>query len=281
MLPPLMNVAWSAAGRVPVLSSKLGVPEQIRRRDQLLAMLRQADAIIAPSTFLAQMYQTFGIDAARLLVWRQGVDIDRCLLRRPSNVLRVGYLGQVKSHKGVHLLVDAWSRLRGPRKRRLVLFGSDHGEESYGRVLRARIAGMDDVAWEGAFHGNEVWAKLAELDVVVVPSRWVENSPNTILEAQAMGVPVIGTNLGGTAELVRHERNGLLFAVDDAMDLARQLQRLLDEPDLLPRLRLAEPAFRTAEQDAERVAELYESLLRDRLERSTDQLTVAAGGIVD
>jgi glycosyltransferase involved in cell wall biosynthesis len=74
-------------------------------------------------------------------------------------------------------------------------------------------------------------------------------------------VPVVGTNLGGTAELVRHERNGLLFEVDDADDLARQLQRLLDEPELLPRLRLAENPFRTAENDYERAVELYGSLV--------------------
>jgi glycosyltransferase involved in cell wall biosynthesis len=207
------------------------------------------------------MYQQSGLEPERLLVWRQGVDVDRCLLRSPSQALRVGYLGQVKPHKGVHTLVEAWAKLHGTRDRQLFIYGNDHGEEAYGQALRERMAALPSVSWEGEFSGNEVWEILAGLDAVVVPSRWVENSPNTILEAQAMGVPVVGTNLGGTAELVKHEVNGLLFAVDDADDLARQLQRLLDEPTLLERLRHAENRFRTVDDDVERVERLYRSLV--------------------
>jgi glycosyltransferase involved in cell wall biosynthesis len=174
--------------------------------------------------------------------------------------LRVGYIGQIKRHKGVDLILEAWAYLHGDHPRELRLYGSAAGEEAYAQQLREQMRGLANVEWKGAFQGEQVWHVLADLDVLVVPSRWVENSPNVILEAQAVGVPVIGSNLGGVAELVQHERNGLVFQVDDARDLARQLQRLLDEPALLSRLQSAATAFRTFDQEVCQLVELYAEL---------------------
>jgi glycosyltransferase involved in cell wall biosynthesis len=217
--------------------------------------------LIAPSQYLADIYVRHGLDPALIRVWRQGVALNSCRLRQPATELRVGYLGQMKYHKGVDLLLDAWGRLSGDRKRHLSLFGSDAGEKGYGRQLRSSIARLDDVRWAGEFRSTEVWDVLAAMDVLVVPSRWVENSPNVILEAQAVGVPIIGSNLGGVAEMVHHERNGLLFTVDDASDLARQLQRLLDEPDLLTRLRQRQITFRTLDDEVDQIDALYGELV--------------------
>lgn len=72
---------------------------------------------------------------------------------------------------------------------------------------------------------------------------------------------MVGSNLGGIAELIQHERNGLLFQVDNADDLARNLQRLLDEPELLPRLRANLMPF------------LAHSTVMDRLERLYSELS--------
>jgi glycosyltransferase involved in cell wall biosynthesis len=88
----------------------------------------------------------------------------------------------------------------------------------------------------------------------------VENSPNTILEAQAVGLPVIGTNYGAIPELVQHEENGLLFQLDDAADLARQLQRFLDEPGLLKQLRSKQIPFRLVEEEISQLENLYQEL---------------------
>jgi glycosyltransferase involved in cell wall biosynthesis len=126
------------------------------------------------------------------------------------------------------------------------------------------VSQLEGVSWAGHFAGSQVWDVLAEIDVLVIPSRWVENSPNSILEAQAVGVPIVGTNLGGIAELVTHERNGLLFIIDDANDLARQMQRLLDEPQLIARLRFSPLAFRSVEEELGQIAALYQELVEDR-----------------
>lgn len=251
---------WQAAGAIGGLGIRLGLPAQAQRADVLLQTLRSADALIAPSRYLADFYVRHGVDQHKVRVWRQGVDLARRMERKPANVLRFGYLGQMKYHKGVDLLLEAWSRLRGEHPRHLRLYGSSVGEEAYGKRLRRMIDRLEDVTWSAPFQGAEVWRVLADLDVLVVPSRWAENSPNVILEAQAAGVPVVGSDFGGVAELVQHGRNGLLFRMDDAVDLANQLQRLLDEPGLMDRLRQGAIPLPTVDDEIGQLEELYTEL---------------------
>lgn len=252
---------WRLSDHSSALSSRLNAPHFAERLQSGVDALNQADTLIAPSQYLADVYAEHGVDSAKIRTWRQGVDMDRCLPRSESAALRVAYLGQVKYHKGVDLLLDAWGMLRDSVPRNLVLYGSHEGEAKYGKRIRRQVTGLDGATWAEPFPREEIWSVLSNLDVIVVPSRWVENSPNVILEAQAVGVVVVGTDLGGVAELVRHEVNGLLFEPDNAADLAIQLQRLLDEPALLARLRGAPAPFQSHIAEVEQIESLYDSLV--------------------
>ena len=75
------------------------------------------------------------------------------------------------------------------------------------------------------------------VDAIVVPSIWVENSPLVIHEAQQARIPVITADVGGMAEYVQHEVNGLLFRHRSFESLAGQMQRFVDNPDYLPKFR--------------------------------------------
>ncbi len=248
---------WNAADSLPGVSGLLGVPEQVARAELLADALAKATLLIAPSRYLAQFYVRHGTDAGKMHVARQGVNLRVCPLRTSSPALRVGYLGQIKPHKGVDLVVQAWQLLGGDRPRTLTIYGSDKGDEAYGQHIRDMLAQTGNTAWKGRIGGPALWEALAELDVLVVPSRWAENSPNSILEAQAMGVPVVGSNLGGVAELVQHEHNGLVFTTNDAGDLAHQLQRLLDTPGLLERLRKNVIPFRSTDDELAEIQDAY------------------------
>jgi hypothetical protein len=87
--------------------------EQVERSDTLRETLAQVDAFIAPSHYLAEVYRRFGVDRTKIRVWRQGVELQSCRLRAPSEQLRFGWGDR---HRGTHLLVDAWSRLQGDRR---------------------------------------------------------------------------------------------------------------------------------------------------------------------
>jgi glycosyltransferase involved in cell wall biosynthesis len=74
-------------------------------------------------------------------------------------------------------------------------------------------------------------------DVGVVPSVWWDNGPQTVLEMQASGLPVIGADAGGIPDFVQHETNGLLFPGNDRFALAAAIARCVNEPAMVGRLR--------------------------------------------
>ena len=81
-----------------------------------------------------------------------------------------------------------------------------------------------------------------------------------IQAAFAAGRPVIATNLGGMSSLVQHEVNGLLFERDNVADLSRQLERIINEPALLERLRSGIPPVKAIGQEVDEVAAMYRQL---------------------
>jgi glycosyltransferase involved in cell wall biosynthesis len=258
--PRAMEVIWRVADRVRPLSAVAGLDAQRCRSTVLREQLASAHTLIAPSRYVADAYRRHGLGSPRLQVMRQGVEGARAE-RRQRLGITIGYLGQIKPHKGVDLLVDAWGRLRPRAHDRLLLVGPSSGEERYRRDLERRTQRWPNVEWREAVSREGIWTVLADLDVLVVPSRWAENSPNSILEAQAVQVPVVGARIGGIPELVEHRVNGLLFQPDDSTDLAAQLQTLIDVPDLLAQLRRGSVPVRTIAEEALDIVRVYEDAL--------------------
>lgn len=261
ILPLLSDRAWDAAGASDRLGNVVGVPTYERRLELLRGLLRRADMCVAPSLHIAQRYVGYGLDPKRIVVQRQGADIRACKLRQPSSTVRIGYIGQVRHHKGVDLLLQAWRLLTGDRPRELRIYGSAAGDRAYERRIRTAVAQARDASWHDEFRGAEVWDILAELDVLVVPSRWAENSPNAIVEAQAVGLPVIGARIGGITDMIDDRQTGLLFIPDDADDLAAKLQAVLDEPQLLAQLTRAYKPFLPVSEEVDHLEGLYQQLV--------------------
>lgn len=245
--PALMGAYWQRqAGRVAQLQARM---------DCLWETLTCVDAIVSPSQFLRQMFIQVGIAAERIIFSRQGRDFDLTpekLVKMPADHLRVGYMGQIASHKGVHVLFEAVRQLPGAALE-VMAYGDVTLFPKYAHRLH-QIAHHDSrLRLADVYDRTEVSRVLQELDVVVVPSVWYENSPNTILEAFAHRTPVIVSDLGGMAELVEDGVNGLRFATGDASSLAARLRQLVDNPGLLSRLR---EGIRPVKSVAEEMAEL-------------------------
>ena len=262
LAPGLADAFWDRVAPCALLRHRLPVCSEAARLPRLVAVLNQASALVSPSSLLAETYAKYGVSPERLHISRQGVDATFVPLRAPSPALRVGYMGQVKRHKGVDVLLAAWERLGGTQPRRLALYGSETGEPEYGRLVRRRLSAIRDASWAGGFHPRDRWKTFADLDVVVVPSRWLENSPNVVLEALAVGVVVVASRIGGIPELVTDGHNGLLVEPDSPESLAAALQRLLDTPDLIARLRRQAPeSFRPITDEIDELERLYEDVI--------------------
>ncbi|MEZ6036982.1 MAG: glycosyltransferase [Planctomycetota bacterium] len=211
------------------------VASLLERPAYLMQRLAMADAVIAPTAFLRDVFVQNGAPAARLHHRAYGVDTgalaDEVRALRDGAAprpLTFGFFGTFSAHKGPHVLVEAMRHVRGDC--RALLRGRQSDFADYSQELLQQAAADPRIAVEGAFDRAGLAAALASIDVLVVPSTWHENAPFVVLEARAAGLPVLASRFGGLVEVVRDEGDGELFAPGDAADLGRRLQRLLDEP---------------------------------------------------
>ena len=201
--------------------------------------LAEVDAFIAPSCFLAERYIAWGIDAHKMHIIRNG-HLDAAKQKtgkRPCRAapVRIGYIGQITPYKGAMLLLDAARRLD---KQKVQYALHLHGniamqQELFQQQFHAALKQAGEtVTFHGRYAPADLPGILQSLDWVVVPSTWWENAPLVIDEAFNHGVPVICSDIGGMAEKVAHEKNGLHFKVGDAKALAETLRRALTEKGL-------------------------------------------------
>ena len=214
---------------------------------------------------LAGEFRALGLDASRLRVSDYGFRAfagSRGRAASDEETLRLGFVGSIAWHKGVHVLLDAVRRLPNEGWT-LKIFGSTAVSPDYVASLEKQAAGLP-VAFEGAFSRGDMEAALAQIDVLVVPSIWLENSPLVIHEAFMAGVPVVGARIGGISDLVRHGENGLLYESQSAPALAELLRGLLADRDQIRRLAAAAPAVKTIEDDVRDWESTYADLVRRR-----------------
>jgi predicted SAM-dependent methyltransferase len=153
----------------------------------------------------------------------------------PAGPLRIGYIGTLMPHKGVHLLVDAAQAFRRDEIE-LHLFGG--GPDAYVDFLKT--IDMQRIAtFHGAYRPDELPSVLANVDVVCVPSVWEDCAPHVVQEALAAGCPVIGSNIGGIPDLVRNGVTGLLTPPREAGAIVEAIRRFVSDPGLLLRMRSA------------------------------------------
>jgi GT2 family glycosyltransferase len=222
------------------------------------------DLFLAPSQTMANWFERFGLVDTRLRRVEQGIDLApfRVARRAPSSVLRLGFAGSLIPSKAPHVLLEAAARMP-PESVSVDLLGGAsayHGDADYHARL-APLLGRPFVRKLGPVPHERIARALADIDVLVVPSEWIENAPFIIREAFAAGAPVVASNLGGMAEMVRDGVDGLLFSPGDSASLAAQLQRLIAEEKLLDRLRAGIRSPLSIEEDAAATLEIYEDLV--------------------
>jgi glycosyltransferase involved in cell wall biosynthesis len=207
--------------RLTVLDEKNALREIRRRTAAVQQTLSAVDVLIAPSHFLRDRFIEFGVAADKILYLDNGFDLTPFgafpVRSRAHERVVFAYVGTLVEHKGVHILIEAFNRL-SPTAAALRVYGNLEVFPAYTARLRA-LATHPGISFAGGFANRDIGRILAEVDALIVPSLWFENSPLTIHEALLAGVPVIASNIGGMAEYVTDGKTGLLFEVGDVDDL--------------------------------------------------------------
>lgn len=232
------------------------------RKIFLLDALQQATVIVSQSKFVGDMFVQAGIPAERMHFCRQGQASPSLPVEESTKdsapVLRLGYIGQIAWHKGVHVLAEA-VRCLSRTDVELHVYGNLKQDPQYTTTLLQSINRDPRITLHGAFEHERINDVYRNVDVLVVPSLWYENSPNVIFEAFMHRTPVVASDLGGMAELVCHGRNGLLFQAGNAKDLQTKLEQLLVDPKLVAQLRSGIDAVKSLEQEMDELEAIYQT----------------------
>jgi glycosyltransferase involved in cell wall biosynthesis len=226
-----------------------------------------ADRIVAVCQWLHDALGANGVPARKLVLNRQGVAESRrgtsTTPGRPPDLVRFGFLGRWDPVKGVHVLVEAFKRLPSDLPVTLDICAAAQG--SVGEKYRDRVqhSGLGDprIRVLPPIPHREVGAFLSGLDVIAVPSQWLETGPLVVLEAFAAGTPVIGSDLGGIKELVSHGRDGLMLPHDDVSAWSAAMLRLATDRALLERLRRGIGPVRIMSDVGREMGALYRELI--------------------
>jgi glycosyltransferase involved in cell wall biosynthesis len=234
-LVPIARAA--SAARLPFVAEVRALEERLPKT---VSRLNRLQSILAPNAFMRAKLLEHGVHPERVVESAFGVDLPATAparegRRRADGPLRVGFIGTLGPHKGAHVLLSAFARLpRGACSLRI--HGNPADFPDYVQELSALAAGLEDVAFAGTFPNHAIFDVMADLDVLVVPSLWYENTPLVVYSAQAAGTVVVASDHPGIAAVVRHEVDGLLFPSGDANALAQLLGRLATDRELLERL---------------------------------------------
>ena len=227
------------------------------------AELRHAAHVFTPSAYLRELALAWGVPAERVSVLPNPAPPLPEL--RPREVLRaergldgptLAFAGRLTAQKSLGVALEAVAAVDG-----VTLAIAGEGDERAPLERRAAELGLGArVRFLGALPRERVLELFRAADAAILSSSW-ENFPHTVVEALAVGTPVIATAIGGVAEIVNDGENGLLVPAGDAVALADAVRRFLADEPLQARLRAA-AAPSVAEYAPERVfARLEETLL--------------------
>ncbi|MBW4514651.1 MAG: glycosyltransferase family 4 protein [Timaviella obliquedivisa GSE-PSE-MK23-08B] len=232
---------WSRLTQMPLVF--FGWENQARSLPLLRRWIRQfvlstASLVIAGNHDGADLLHQWGYRGLIEVMPQMGVDpelfhpITAPAVEPDPPEFRIGYLGRLVPEKGIDTLLTALHQLRSQSLNcRLILCGSGSSETALKKIAQdQRIS--EWVTWQGAIPHHQAPSVMSQFDVLVLPSRttptWKEQFGHVLIEAMAMGIPVIGSDSGEIPNVIG--RPDLIFPEDNALALTRILQDLIENP---------------------------------------------------
>lgn len=197
------------------------VEKRMKATNEVLALV---DRFIAPSEYLLNKFLKHSkVDiSSKTFYLDYGFKLDKLkAIPKPtsSSSFTFGYIGTHTISKGIHLLIEAFKYVNNNAK--LVIWGKENHPIT--SSLKEKSHGLN-IEFRGEYKNEEISNKVfTEIDCLVVPSIWEENSPLVIHEALQCKIPIITSNIGGMSEFIHDEVNGLLFSHRNRSSLTEKM----------------------------------------------------------
>jgi len=206
------------------------------RFHEMRGIFKKIDTLICPSQYMTRVFSKHAI-FGQLNVMHIPTFIDNALSSSSNDLLyndrikdpQVLYFGRLDPDKGVDLLIHAVAKLK--KKGiviELILVGTS-SDPNYEQELRTLVThnALDNVKFLGFLQKNELFSLLRQALVSIIPPRGFDNMPNSLIESQLMGVPVIASNSGSFPDLISNDFNGYLFESGNSSDLAICIKKII------------------------------------------------------
>ncbi len=199
---------------------------------RLLRTYTRVSTYVALSEFSAEKFLRAGIPQSKVIVKPNFIAPDpgpgSGHASTPAYCL---FAGRLTAEKGVRTLLDAWTQFSPPMDLEIAGDGELAGEVAAAAEQNPRIR------WHGRLRKEQLYERIEKAAALIVPSTWYEPFGIVLIEAFAMSVPVIASNIGALGAMVTHLRNGLHFEAGDAGNLAAQVRWLHEHPHVAVRMR--------------------------------------------
>jgi len=223
------------------------------------------DKILIPTKVMYSNLVRNGLDKEKVIRIPFGINLEYIKMNQRgennSKEICLGYIGTLSEHKGAHVLIKA-VRLLSSRAIRVKIYGKVSELSVYYKKLKQLSEGDTRIEFCGTFPNSKIGEIFSDLDALVVPSLWHENSPLVIYSAQYAKCPVVASNMAGMAEIVNHGVNGLLFESGNEIDLAEKIDLLLSNRKLLKQMSDNAPTPLSIQEYVDEIVDVYNSLLK-------------------
>ncbi len=167
---------------------------------------------------------------------RDNADAAKVLQLKANDRFTFLFVGRIVKDKGINELVEAFIHIRKTLKARLFLVGRfEDTLDPIADSTRKIIEESDDIVCPGPQYGTDLLAYYAASDCFVFPS-YREGFPNTVLEAGAMDLPSIVTDINGSREIIENGKNGLIIPSKNADALADAMTQMIENNEMCERM---------------------------------------------
>jgi glycosyltransferase involved in cell wall biosynthesis len=225
------------------------------------------DLTLSVSNRVKELLTDFGADNEKIKVINQippGIEYLKDRFQKRFEIhspIRFGFIGTAIPQKGVHTIVAAASLIPG-NNAEFHIYG--FGVPAYLNELK-KFDKNNKIIWHGEYKFEEFPDIANNIDVIIIPSIWEDCAPLVVVEALAMGLPVIGANIGGIPDFINNGINGLLFQSGNHIELANILIDLINNPQKLINMRKRTNVNLTFSDFMNKIMEIYNTDL-DKVE---------------
>ncbi len=250
---------------VPFIGARGGTLPTVHRMRYLRRVLMLCDAITAPSWFLRDVHAENGIPTDKITVMPLGIDTtpwqNANITPSPlTGRVRFAFIGRLLRHKGVHVLMEAFSTLEDADAD-LLIYGFEDEGDPYAAELHRRALRDQRIRLMGRYEPHDLPRILAGVDAVVIPSLWHETFSIVAREAILSQRPVMASRVGAIPEIIKDGQNGLLFEPGSRDDLGEKLRYFIANRDQLTEAsRRADIQIRSIQGYAADMERLYETI---------------------